>query len=57
MMCSYAVKVYNVYNPIFITICIENGRYSSYVLQWNTTQKQPMKMLLHIFTTLLKQKL
>ena len=35
------------FNPICITICIENGRYSSYVLQ--CTQKQPMKMQLHIF--------
>ena len=31
------------HNPICIMICIENGRYSSYVLQWNTTQKQQIK--------------
>ena len=44
------------FNPICTTICIENGRYSSYVLQWNTTQKQPMKMLLHIFYNLAQTK-
>ena len=49
------MEIISLINPICITICIENGRYSSYVLQWNTTQKQPMKILLHIFTTLLKQ--
>ena len=43
-------------NPICITICIENSWYSSYVLQWNTTQKQPMKMLLHIFYNLAQTK-
>ena len=47
---------YYFYNPICITICIENGQYSSYVLQWNTTQKQPMKMQLHIFYDLAQTK-
>ena len=44
------------FNPICTTICIETGRYSSYVLQWNTTQKQPIKMLLHIFYNLAQTK-